>query len=246
MVFTDTNWEDVFVSLGMSDFDDLWNLSLEQVDHPNTQGSGWSSVGYFPFENPVHGLNGIYIKRQQDFGKRQWLPPFKLVPTFRHEYGNLELSINKGLPVVRPLLYRERVKDGHQQVVLITAALEGYTDLSDETFIASLGIALRRKLVRAVAREVRQLHREELLHGCLYPKHIFIKLPEEPDGDIRVRLIDLERLSNFNWWNRGAMRDLDSLHRRSYGWNDRDRMTFLREYCEDDKIKMHQIIRHFS
>jgi hypothetical protein len=73
------------------------------------------------------------------------------------------------------------------------------------------------------------LHRARIQHNALYPKHIFVSV----DGDAaQVSLIDLEKARRKLSVRSAAMRDLDSLNRRS-GGSLTDRMRFLRAYVGD-------------
>ena len=187
-------------------------------------------MGYLPLTQEFEGTGGLYIKRQQDFGYRMWRNPFNKWPTYFREYRNLLYCSKHGLPAVQPVAFAMRDHDGHRQAILITCALDKYFPLSERETVDKLGFSTRIKLVKEVANVVRQYHDAGMQHGCLYPKHIFINRDVVTDDAVRVRLIDLEKAEPISWWNGGIFRDIDSLNRRSYGWDAKDRLRFLARY----------------
>jgi len=236
-------WQSVIKAIGIGDFESVWNFHLERVDHPNKGRGGWSEVCYYQLPDPVFDVKALYIKRQQDFCFVDWRRPFKGLPTFQREYRNLVWCLERGLPVVKPVAFGVRDEKGHRQAVLITQALDDYFSLDNDQEIATLGVRQRRMVIRAVANVIKRLHESGIQHGCLYPKHIFINRQKLDEDIVDVRLIDMEKASPLSIWNKGVMRDLDTLSRRAYGWPNRDRLCFLKHYCDSDHALMRSYIR---
>lgn len=232
------------MAIGMADFNSIWTLSLKPVDHPNQGRGGWSEVSYYPLPEPVLGVKGLYIKRQQDFVCFDWRRPRKGLPTFQREYRNLSWCLERDLPVVKPVFFGVRDEKGHRQAILITQGLNNYFSLDNDDEIALLRINQRRALIRAVADTIRRLHKNGVQHGCLYPKHIFAHRADSQNIDIR--LIDFEKALPLSIWNKGVMRDLDTLNRRAYSWSRRDRLCFLKQYCHADSTLMRSYIHKLS
>ena len=234
------------MAIGMGDFDSVWGFPLERVDDPNKGRGGWSEVCRYPLPEPIFGVKALYVKRQQDFVFLDWRKPIKGLPTFQREFNNIAWCLDHDIPVVKPAAFGVRDHAGHRQAILITQALADSFSLGENDVIERLGIRLRRAVIRQVARLVRRLHKSGKQHGCLYPKHIFVNNDCHTDQPISIHFLDLEKMSSLSFWNKGIYRDLDTLNRRAYGWNSRDRHCFLLAYCDADKNKMRDIMRRLE
>ncbi|MCW8962954.1 MAG: lipopolysaccharide kinase InaA family protein, partial [Gammaproteobacteria bacterium] len=235
-------WQPALAAIGMGDFNSIWTFPLQPVDVPNKGRGGWSEVCYYELPDPIFDVKALYIKRQQDFGFFDWRRPFKGLPTFEREYRNLVWCLERELPVVKPVAFGVRDDKGHRQAVLITQALDNFFSLDSDQEISPLNVGRRRMIIRSVASVVKRLHESGLQHGCLYPKHIFVSRQKLNEGIVDIRLIDLEKASPLSIWNKGIMRDLDTLNRRAYGWSNRDRLCFLKQYCSSDRALMRSYI----
>jgi len=240
--FLDPQWQPAMISIGMGDFSSVWDFPLERVDNPNQGRGGWSEVCYYQLPAPVFDTSALYIKRQQDYSFIDWRSPIKGLPTFQREYANLVWCIERGLPVVKPVAFGVRDKDGHRQAILVTQALDEYFSLDQVHMVAQLGIRLRKTLIKSVAAVIKNMHQSGLQHGCLYPKHIFVNKTCRQGEPVDVRLIDFEKASLISIFNKGVFRDLDTLNRRSYEWSVRDRICFLGAYCDGDKEEIKRLI----
>ena len=118
----------------------------------------------------------------------------------------------------------------------MTEALNGFRALSeirnDWRLSGSVPVMERNRMVDEVAELLRGLHRHSLCHHSLYPKHIFLDVT----GSGRpARVIDLEKTNKPLLRRRAILRDLDSLHRRAYGWPTSCKIRFLNRYLGADR-----------
>lgn len=223
---------------GLGDFDAWWRLELSTVEPGNAGRGGWSTVGRHTLCAPDGSPVGVYVKRQQDHVYRSWRHPWRGRPTGEREMRVMRQCRALGIHTAEPVLYAQRRAGGHVQGVLVTRELAGYRAL-DELVLdwQSAGPpprGQRRRLLQAIAMQVRALHDAHLEHNCLYPKHLMISTAWlAGDGTAKaVALIDLEKCK---WrWRRQTctLRDLDSLNRRSVGWSRTDRRRFLGWYLD--------------
>ena len=125
------------------------------------------------------------------------------------------LALREGLPVTEPLYFGERGWFRRQRALLVTKELIGYRPL-DEVLApgsdARSSPRLRNRIIDATARVIRRFHEARIQHNCLYPKHIFVRLD---DGEIDVKIIDLEKAKRPLLSGKARSRDLDTLYRRS-------------------------------
>jgi len=221
---------------GLRDFDAWWRLELPTVEPGNAGRGGWSTVGRHTLCAPDGSAVGMYVKRQQDHVYRSWRHPWRGRPTGAREMRVLRQCRALGIHTAEPVLYAQRLAGGHVQGVLVTRELAGYRAL-DELVLEWRRAGApprdqRLRLLQVVATQVRALHDAHLEHNCLYPKHVMVSRAwlAGDAGAAAVALIDLEKCK---WrWRRltCALRDLDSLNRRSPGWSRTDRRRFLGWY----------------
>lgn len=169
----------------LDSFDALWALQLDAVDEPNTERGGWSSVYRLDL-----GDSAYYLKRQSNHLTRSLRHPLG-EPTFAREFRNIERYRALGIPALQAAFFAQQAVGGERQAILLTRALDGWQDL--DTWLASwhdLAEERRRAILRAVGRLARQLHAAGQMHGCFYPKHVFLR--EGADGVFEACLIDLE------------------------------------------------------
>lgn len=171
----------------LDSFDALWALQLDAVDEPNTERGGWSSVYRLDL-----GDSAYYLKRQSNHLTRSLRHPLG-EPTFAREFRNIERYRALGIPALQAAFFAQQAVGGERQAILLTRALDGWQDL--DTWLASwhdLAEERRRAILRAVGRLARQLHAAGQMHGCFYPKHVFLReggrwrlrgLPDRPGED---------------------------------------------------------------
>ncbi len=204
---------------GLGTFDALWAKQLEAVDEPNTDGGGWSSV--FRLELEGHAY---YLKRQSNHLTRSLRHPFG-EPTFARELRNIEHYRQLGIPALQAAFFAQRRLAGKQCAILLTRALDGWRDLDSwlQNWEAHPS-AQRLAIVQACGELARRLHEARQVHGCFYPKHIFLR--EEADG-FHAQLIDLEKTRGLWFGQRDRIKDLEPLLRRAGAWSEAEVSTVL-------------------
>ncbi len=209
---------------GLVDFEALWALPLTAVDEANVGRGGWSQV----FRLDV-GTQGFYLKRQANYLTRSVRHPFG-EPTVAREFRNIRLYTQRAVPALEASYFAERHRGGEWQAMLLTRALDDWSELG--AWLAQWPVlmpARRAALVKACAELARQLHGAGLVHGCFYPKHIFLRA--EGEG-FQARLIDLEKTRSAWLGQRDHVRDLEPLLRRATAWSEGDIRGFLAAYLQ--------------
>ena len=209
---------------GLADFDALWAVQLEAVDEPNTSGGGWSSV----FRMDLEG-RGFYLKRQSNYLTRTLHSPLG-EPTFAREFRNIQRYQQMGIPALEAVFFGERKVAGERRAVLMTRALDGWNDLDSllEQW-PQLTAAQQQAILRECGQLARRLHAARQVHGCFYPKHIFL----QADGaGYRAQLIDLEKTRPLLLGQRDRVKDIEPLLRRAHAWTEADVRALLAAYLE--------------
>lgn len=182
----------------------------EWVEQPNQRRGGMSGV------QRLRGVDGrlLYRKQQVDHCYRDWRHPFG-EPTVLREQRALRAFAALGVRVPQLVYCATRQRDGQQQAVLVTAALEGFDSLES---CYARGDQLRwsepqrSRIFRQLGSLLARLHQARWQHGCLYPKHIFLRI----DGEaVELALLDLEKSRRRLTRQRAARHDLRQLRRHS-------------------------------
>jgi hypothetical protein len=217
---------------GLASFDALWGLEAEWLEPLNRCRGGWSGVARIELDGGNGTTEVLFLKRQEGHTRRTLSHPLG-EPTFAAEMGGILALEAAGLLSMEAVFYGQRKVAGKQRAILLTRELQGFLPLSQqmqqwqqEGWANSLG--QRRELIQVVADTIRRLHESKLMHNSLYPKHIFVSLPEH--GSPKVCLIDLEKMRRTLCVGHATRRDLDSLNRRTGLWSSSDRMRFLQRY----------------
>ena len=209
---------------GLADFDALWAVQLEAVDEPNTSGGGWSSV----FRMDLEG-QGFYLKRQSNYLTRTLHSPLG-EPSFAREFRNIQRYRQMGIPALEAVFFGERKIPGERRAILVTRALDGWNDLDSllEQW-SQLSDEQQQAILQACGQLARRLHAVRQVHGCFYPKHIFL----QPDGaGYRAQLIDLEKTRPLLLGQRDRVKDIEPLLRRAHAWTEADVRALLAAYLE--------------
>ena len=212
----------------LDSFEALWALELEAVDEPNTERGGYSTVSRLQL-----GEQAYYLKRQSNHLTRSLRHPFG-EPTFARELRNIEHYRQLGIPALQAAFFAQRRLDGKQCAILLTRALDGWRDL--DSWLQgweSHPVAQRLAIVQACGELARRLHEARQMHGCFYPKHIFLR--ETADG-FDAQLIDLEKTRPLWFGQRDRIKDLEPLLRRAGAWSEAEVRQLLSAYlgCEAD------------
>lgn len=207
---------------GLDSFDALWALQLQAVDEPNTERGGWSSVYRLEL-----GERAFYLKRQSNHLTRSLLHPFG-EPTFAREFRNILRYAELGIPAMQAAFFAERRLPGERRAVLLTRALDGWQDL--EHWLASwqtLSAVRQAGILHACGELARRVHQAGQVHGCFYPKHIFLR---EQGAGFDGQLIDLEKTRPLLFGQRDRVKDLEPLLRRAVVWQEADVRFLLAAY----------------
>ena len=217
---------------GLNSFEALWALQLEAVDEPNTERGGWSSVYRLEL-----GERAYYLKRQSNHLTRSLRHPCG-EPTFAREFRNIQRYAELGIPALQAAFFAARRMPGEQRAVLLTRALDGWQELGDYLACWSqLAVAQQQAILRACGELARRLHGAGQLHGCFYPKHIFLQAQGE---HFATCLIDLEKTRPLLLGRRDRIKDLEPLLRRaSRQWGGDEWRVLLQAYL-DDPLSMPQ------
>ncbi len=209
---------------GLNGFEQLWALQLDAVDEPNTGRGGWSSV----FRLELEG-KGFYLKRQSDYLTHTLHAPFG-EPTFAREFRNISRYQKLHIPALQAVYYGERKIEGQRRAILMTRALDEWTDL--DLLLGQwqeLDDGQRHGILRACGQLARTLHGAGQVHGCFYPKHIFLR--ERGDG-WSAQLIDLEKTRPLLFGQRDRLKDLEPLLRRAPVWSEAQIRLLLAAYLD--------------
>jgi hypothetical protein len=230
--YLNDRWRGLLEHNGLAGFDALWDLEVEWFEPPNRDRGGWSGVARIELAGIDGGNEAFFLKRQENHTRHTVRHPTG-EPTFALEMRNILWLTSAGVPTLEPVYYGQRRVETGWRAILITQELDGFAPLSELTQKWqeagwSDSMVKRRELIPVVADVVFKLHHARLVHHSLYPKHIFVRFPEQ--GSPQVRLIDLEKTRRAILPRRAARRELDSLNRRTRYWSWTDRMRFLRCY----------------
>ena len=206
----------------LDSFEALWALELEAVDEPNTERGGYSTVSRLQL-----GEHAYYLKRQSNHLTRSLRHLFG-EPTFAREFRNIRRYAALGIPALQAAFFAERRLPGERRAILLTRALDGWQDLDHWLQgWAQLDGARRAAILHACGTLARRLHAAGQVHGCFYPKHIFLK--EQGEG-FAAQLIDLEKTRPLLLGERDRIKDLEPLLRRASVWSEAEVRRLLAAY----------------
>lgn len=231
--FVSPKWNSILKEQGLADFEALWGLDVPLLGEPNRGHgrNGWSSAALLSTSDKK-----LILKRQQNYCIRTFSHPLQGIPTLRNEaLSTLEFS-KLGIPAMELVAYAERQDPDGVKAILLTEYLSGYVSLDALHSIwrkRGWPADRRHRLIECIGRTVRVMHEKGIRHNSLYPKHIFVK---KGDGDVGIRLIDLEKVRRSPIGHIGKIRDLDSLNRHAEGWSMVDRLRFIKSYCDTDQL----------
>ncbi|TBV00988.1 lipopolysaccharide kinase InaA family protein [Phytopseudomonas dryadis] len=221
--FIDSDDQALLERHGLASYEALWALELHAVDEPNTAPrGGWSTVYRLELEDRAY-----YLKRQSNYLTRSLARPLG-EPTLAREFRNIRRYRRLGIPAMRAAFFTERRVSGERRAILLTRALDDWQDL--DSWLPRwqhVPAGQRQAIVSACGVLARQVHACGQVHGCFYPKHIFLQ--EKADG-FAAQLIDLEKTRPLLFGERDRVKDLEPLLRRARVWSDADIVDFLSAY----------------
>jgi hypothetical protein len=231
----------------LASFEALWSARLERVDSPNLERGGWSEVCRLD----VNG-QGYYLKRQSNHLARGFGHPWG-EPTFAREFRTIRRLHTLGVPTLDVAFFaHHRLRDeitGKMKdcAILLTRALDGWWAM-EHWFAdwANLPAAVRERLLVACGKLARRLHGAGLIHGCFYPKHVFLRMGEGREGsgdeveEFEAALIDLEKVRPAWLGRRDHARDLDQFfrHAPALGGSEADIMIASYLACAPDRAEV--------
>lgn len=192
-------------------FDYFWQRQGEWVEEPNQRRGGESGVQRLCDETGQL----LYAKRQVGHIYRSLLHPFGR-PTVLREYDALHSFEQLGVRVPH-IVYCgvERDADNQWRALLVSEALDGFEEI--DVWLAGggrerHGEALYEQVLEDLAGNLARMHRGHWQHGCLYAKHVFVKVVGER---AEVALLDLEKCRRRISCQKAAYNDLKQLRRHS-------------------------------
>lgn len=213
---------------GLASFDALWSVQLTAVDEPNVERGGWSSVFRLELDD-----SAFYLKRQSNHLTRTLARPFG-EPTFAREFRNIRRYAQLGVPALQASFFGQRKVGDEKRAILMTRALDGWTDLDGWLKRwPELNESGRQVIIGAVGVLARTLHQAGQMHGCFYPKHIFLR---EQDGHWQACLIDLEKTRPLLLGWRDRIKDLEPLVRRASCIGEQGVRHLLSVYLDDPRL----------
>lgn len=221
--FIDPEIQSLFAKHQLDSFAALWALDLEAVDRPNIERGGWSSVSYLELDG-----QGFYLKRQINHLTRSLCKPLG-EPTFAREFRTIEQYRKLAIPALTAAWFGQRKVGREHQAILVTHALTGWQDLDSwMKQWPELDAAVQQSILQACGRLARTLHQAGQMHGCFYPKHIFLR--QKGDG-FDACLIDLEKTRRLWLGRRDRIKDIEPLIRRTrHVWQPDEHMQLLQAY----------------
>jgi len=210
-----------------TDLEAWWQLQGEWVEEPNDRRGGFSGVQRITLDGRL-----LYAKRQTGHIYRSLRHPFGR-PTVLRERDALLGASQAGVRV--PEIVYCAAEQGQQgwRALLVTEALEGFAPIEDwyaGNSREQCGEALYQQLLQQVAISLARLHKARWQHGCIYIKHVFVRVSGEGDtARAEVALLDLEKCRQRLTCKQAALHDMLQLRRHS-PWSQADWQTLIGYY----------------
>ncbi|MBC3411846.1 InaA protein [Pseudomonas sp. SWRI107] len=211
-------------------FEYYWQQQGEWVEEPNQRRGGESGV------QRLCDVTGqvLYAKRQVGHIYRSFLHPFGR-PTVLRELDALQSFEQLGVRVPRIVFAGAERDDADHQwyALLVSEALDGFVDL--DTWFAEgarerYPQLVHERMLKDLAENLARMHLGHWQHGCLYGKHVFVKvIGEGEQAQVEVALLDLEKCRRRISCQRAAYNDLRQLRRHS-SFDDAQWQTLLYFY----------------
>lgn len=237
MEYINEQWRSTLKANHADNFEALWQLQQNQwFEVPNQRRGGWSGVCKTSLVLAEGGEAGIFIKRQENHFYRNWRQFFRQQPTFEREYRNILNFHRRGIPTVDLIYFGQRKVNGKLRAILVTRELEAYQPMGDDRSLlfSTFGIAARKRLFESIAASMRMMHENRFQHGCLYPKHIFVK---HQAGDLSQScFIDLEKARRRLLSRSATIKDLGILYRHTQFCSKADKLRFFLAYRQEQKL----------
>ncbi|MFF7708169.1 lipopolysaccharide kinase InaA family protein [Pseudomonas sp. NPDC007930] len=198
----------------MRSFQDYWSSRGEWVEEPNRRRGGESGV-----QRVFEGDDVVYVKRQTGHIYRSPLHPFGRPTVLRERDALNGLSgLNVRVPVLR-FCGAERDEQFGWKALLVTESLEGFIEY--EQWIAAggrerYGEVIHELFLKDLGENLARMHRGRWQHGCLYIKHVFIRVKlDAGQAQVEAALLDFEKCRQRFTSSRAAAHDMKQLRRHS-------------------------------
>lgn len=214
---------------GSADFQHWWKLQGESVETPN-QGRGGSSgvcVNELPGSQRL-----LYVKRQVGHLFRSLRYPFGR-PTVLRELMAYREYRRLGIRVPEVVYGGIEKTGGHWRGLLVTEELDQFVSLADWYRIDARrywGEEIHQAMLYKLAKTLSRLHGARWRHGCLYPKHIFVRVDQQLSGSVEIALLDLEKSRRYWRMASASEEDIRQLYRHRGDMPDRDWAMLQRQY----------------
>jgi len=237
--FATERWRAILALNDLEGFEDMWQLARDWVERPNSRHGGFGAVARRELAMPEGGSGAFYLKVHRNRLRRTATRPWRGTPALQREFDNHRRCAAAGVLSPAPLYYAVRRASGEQRGVLVTEELAGFQPLAqlleDWRSHGRPPARARRRVIEAVAAQLRALHAARLVARSYTPKHVFVRLGQASDaalpvGADDVRLIDLERVKRAPLRGRARVRDLVTLHLTTPTLSRADRLRFLEAY----------------
>ncbi len=226
-----TQWQDTLTENQLADFAKIWSLDAPWFEEPNYRRGGWSGVAKLTLSTAT-GDKTVFLKRQLNHIYKPLSHPIKGAPTFAREMKNILRFKHAQIPSLEPVYYAQRRDSEGLKAILITEALDGFQSL-EACLHDCITAEDRQQYIQPVAELVKQLHTAQFRHGCLYPKHLFVK---QHADTMQVRIIDLEKARFWPFRQNRQLRDLGTLYRHTQGITIKEKIKFLHYYLGTPKL----------
>ncbi|MDR7023315.1 lipopolysaccharide kinase InaA family protein [Pseudomonas peli] len=208
-------------------FESWWQTQGEWVEEPNERRGGYSGV-----QRLTQLGQSLYAKKQTGHTYRSLLHPWGR-PTVLRERDALLKALKAGVAVPE-IVYcaAERNREGWR-ALLVTKALEGFQPL-DEWYEhharEALDASLHQQLLQQIAQSLANLHKARQQHGCMYAKHIFVRIQTaNTPPSCEIALLDLEKSRRRLTRKQAALHDMLQLRRHS-PWDQADWQSLINHY----------------
>jgi Lipopolysaccharide kinase (Kdo/WaaP) family len=235
LTFVAANYQSRLQCNQLASFEEAWARHIDWFEEPNHRRGGWSGVGTLQLQETDGQAVTLFVKKQQNHGRKTWRHPIQGEPTFKREFARLRFLEAHHFLAPKVVFYGVAEQAGKQRAVLATEALAGFEPLDAvlAKWYPQASKAEKRALMQRVAAEIRRFHALGLMHRALYPKHIFVK---NAGKSAEIAVIDLEkaRFSWFSWYR--AYFDLSALNRHVEGVNRTQRLRFFKRYLNIEQL----------
>jgi hypothetical protein len=236
--FATERWRAILAHNGLDGFEDVWSLTHDWVERPNTRHGGFGAVARHELDDPDGGRSAFFVKIHRNRLRRTAARPWKATPALVRELANHRRCADAGVLSPTPVYCASRRVAGEQRGILVTEALTGFRPLEDllGEWAEPGGPAPRerRRVIAAVAAQLRALHAARLVARSYTPKHVFVRLQRGLAAE--VRLIDLERIKRAPVRRRAQIRDLVTLHLATPALRRTDRLRFFAAYLGSERL----------